>query len=246
MPRKHTAGEARRAFTLIELLVVIAIIATLMALLLPSLWGAREKAKRARCASNCRQVGTLLISFSVGNRDSLSFGPWRSGEWLWDVDRPTFLPIFTNSGAARAIWYCPSLVEFSGFSLEKAWNFPNCTVLGYWMGVSRTRNGVPDTKGRMVQATADDQEVNVLINRLGNLTQPARTMLAACPTISQGQDFSGFMGSSGYIHRPPHMSGDVPDGGNVMNADGHLAWVPYTKNGQPVMRSRYTNPDHWW
>jgi prepilin-type N-terminal cleavage/methylation domain-containing protein/prepilin-type processing-associated H-X9-DG protein len=247
MIRSHAnRSPSGRAFTLIELLVVIAILAVLMGLLLPTLLGARQTARRTLCASNCRQAGTLLISFSTGNRDSLSFGPWRSGEWLWDVDRPTFLPIFTNCGASRAIWYCPGLQEFSGFSLEKAWNFPSCVVLGYWLGVSRSRGGVPDTTGRMVQKTAEQQDINVLINRLGTLAQPSRTMLAACPTISKGQDFSGWLGSGGYIHRSPHQQGSEPDGGNVMYADGHLAWVTFQKDGRPGMQIRYSNPDHWW
>ncbi|MBI5863233.1 MAG: prepilin-type N-terminal cleavage/methylation domain-containing protein [Planctomycetes bacterium] len=46
-----------RAFTLIELLVVVAIISLLLAILLPSLKGAREQAKRAKCLSNMGQFG---------------------------------------------------------------------------------------------------------------------------------------------------------------------------------------------
>jgi len=71
---------------LIELLVVVAIIALLIAILLPSLGKAREKAKLTACLSNLRQLG--LAAFMYQGENS-SFFPAPGGtshhdeDWLW-------------------------------------------------------------------------------------------------------------------------------------------------------------------
>ena len=63
------ARRSRGAFTLIELLIVIAIIALLIAILLPSLAGARKAAHSIVCASQLRQLGTGLSLYADDNKD---------------------------------------------------------------------------------------------------------------------------------------------------------------------------------
>ncbi len=70
--QKHVSC-AQRGFTLIELLVVVAIIALLISILLPSLAKAREQAKKVKCMSNLKQVGTAMLQYFTDNGEWFPF-----------------------------------------------------------------------------------------------------------------------------------------------------------------------------
>lgn len=67
--------NSRRGFTLIELLVVIAILVILIAVLIPSLAGARETARRSACLSNLHELGVAIYSYASENGNSIPYGP---------------------------------------------------------------------------------------------------------------------------------------------------------------------------
>jgi len=60
----------------VELLVVIAIIAILAALLLPALSRAKERAYRAQCTSNLKQLGVAIELYADDHNDQLPGPVW--------------------------------------------------------------------------------------------------------------------------------------------------------------------------
>jgi prepilin-type N-terminal cleavage/methylation domain-containing protein/prepilin-type processing-associated H-X9-DG protein len=119
-----SAATKANGFTLVELLVVIAIIAILAAILLPVLSASKQRAYRAQCLSNLRQIGLAMIQYSD---DSHGLLPESGGTILWNQTDPETLKygwmqqIFSYTQNTN-IYRCPSDLQgnFSYFNSGRA------------------------------------------------------------------------------------------------------------------------------
>lgn len=121
--RKYT--RRWNGFTLIELLVVISIVSLLLSILLPSLRGAREQAKRVVCRNNLRSIWTGMRTYALENNDRI---PFMEDVNKTDPDADPFDPAYpTTVGnvlfkyVKQGSWKCPAAVAGFPSNAGRAW-----------------------------------------------------------------------------------------------------------------------------
>jgi prepilin-type N-terminal cleavage/methylation domain-containing protein len=251
-PGSSDGKRSRRAFTLIELLVVIAIIGILASLLLPVLARAKERARRANCASNLHEYGIACDMYANDNNNKLP--QMLHGWWPWDVSVET-ADLLTQNGAQRGILYCPS---FSAQDNDALWGGTNGYLNGGYRGTGyantfpggNSNHGLVTSNVNTVIATPDGQP------SLRVLLADATITAATDRTVAQRDTYSYVKiptGSGGVVglssENSPHLRGSkTAAGGNILMCDIHVEWrnLDYPMQVRSVLSNGGPVPAFWW
>jgi len=236
-------------------LLVVAIIAILAAMLLPALSKAREKARRAVCLNNLKQIGLGFQIYAQDNNDYLppkyydpsdSFYKTTFQNAMWFQTAQVYQPLgfllkgYVTNGKGMYVdkpdtFYCPS----------GKWGTSTSARLSYVKARFET------TGGEMVRSSYSYNCEGRPFDRPGPYDDRAKGRLSRASSAgyicaADGYELSTF--GPEFIGMNHAASDGLPEGFNVLFFDGSVSWtadsrhdICRTTGGLPYQRNTYSD-----
>ncbi len=223
--RREKSKTCQAAFTLIELLVVIAIIAILAAMLLPALAKAKDKANKASCINNLKQLAVAGIMFADDqNKGTFQDGGNAGAAYYVGGD---FRRQMTNAyKLGRNTFYCPSNPSWNQDSL---WYWSaDTSVIGYFYLVGHKEWASAPFGGISWNPTAVSAATGARQPYLAVKTTDRPHFQVMFTDISRYYNNSWLRPDSGPDTKGVnHFSrkANLPEGNNEGYLDGHVEWA---------------------
>jgi prepilin-type processing-associated H-X9-DG protein/prepilin-type N-terminal cleavage/methylation domain-containing protein len=242
----------KKAFSLVELLVVISIIALLMAILTPSVVGARRQANRVYCLNNLRQLVLAADSYAQNNNDYYPIAQysWQDNAsttyaYCWDFTQ------ITENGQSKIV---PGLL-WEGDTIEKVQQCPSfkgkdSITDSPYTGYNYNTSFIGHGQGEYVTGAYTGSVITNPTLPLFAIVMPAKTMQVRkpveCALFGDGL-WSG--GANKFMRSPWYWDGDYDMGiirsggtqGYRHNGYTNVAWCDGHVSSQKELYTQSTN-----
>jgi len=247
----QNAMDTRRGFTLIELLVVIAIIALLMAILIPALDAARQKAMDIKCTSHLRQIGIGLMLYIDDNDGAM---PWvgndrlhrKCNRYLWfQPGTKTLMPVdnspladdtywgvhFLKYIKSKEVFGCPAFKDVAVELMYPGYDPMLINEAAYGLNAYSTNRNATEIRipanfiycTDHVEPRVDDNSDDMFFND-GPGTWNVTRHRPGSPDPDRMQEYRGIFRHAIKFNDPFRTGGKA----NILWLDGHVSWLQET------------------